>query len=50
MENDFLGELKYLGITARLKRLSDNISTNIKELYKEKDLDIKPSWHLIFYF
>lgn len=48
MGNDFLKDLGFLGITARLKRLSDVFSNNIKELYKEKKIDIEPSWHLVF--
>lgn len=48
MKNDFLRELEFLGITARLKRLSDAISYSIKDLYKSQDLDIEPSWHLVF--
>lgn len=50
MKKDFLRDLKYLGVTARLKRLSDNLSASIKELYKENKFDIEPSWHLIFLF
>ncbi len=50
MENDFLRELEYLGITARLKRLSDTLSTSIREIYKFQELDIEPSWHLVFLF
>ena len=34
MKKDFLKELEYLGITARLKRLSDAMSYSIKSLYK----------------
>ena len=48
MKSDYLKELGYLGFTARLKRLSDAFSGNIKELYKAKGLDIEPSWHLVF--
>ncbi len=48
MQNDFLKELKFLGVTARLKRLNDVLSANIKELYNENNLDIEPSWHLVF--
>ncbi|NOU59122.1 MarR family winged helix-turn-helix transcriptional regulator [Marinifilum caeruleilacunae] len=47
MERDFLKELEFLGVTARLKRLSDNLSYSIKDLYQQKDLDIEPSWHLV---
>ena len=48
MSNDFLKELEYLGVTARLKRLSDAFSQQIKELYIDNGFDIEPSWHLIF--
>ncbi|MFA8342877.1 MAG: MarR family winged helix-turn-helix transcriptional regulator [Rhodothermaceae bacterium] len=50
MENDFLRELEFLGVTARLKRLSDTLSKHIKDLYKENNLEIEPSWHLIFLY
>ncbi len=48
MKNDFLKELEFLGVTARLKRLSDNLSYSIKDLYKSQGVDIEPSWHLVF--
>ncbi len=48
MKNDFLNELEFLGITARLKRLSDTLSYSIKDLYKTQCMDIEPSWHLVF--
>ncbi|MEZ5357240.1 MAG: MarR family transcriptional regulator [Candidatus Zixiibacteriota bacterium] len=48
MENDFLKDLKSLGVTARLKRLSDALSSQIKDLYKSQGVDIEPSWHLVF--
>ena len=48
MENDFLKDLGFLGVTARLKRLSDKLSYSIKELYSENLIDIEPSWHLVF--
>ncbi len=50
MKNDFLKELGYLGVTARLKRLSDSLSAGIKELYKDNEVDIEPGWHLVFLF
>lgn len=50
MKNDFLKELGYLGVTARLKRLNDLMSANIKEFYKVNNVDIEPSWHLVFLF
>lgn len=48
MENDFLKSLGFLGVTARLKRLNDKVNKSIKELYKYYNLDIEPSWHLVF--
>ena len=43
-------ELEYLGISARLKRLSDAMSYSIKSLYKQEGLDIEPSWHLVLLY
>ena len=50
MSNDYLVELGFLGVTARLKRLSDKISKSIKELYTQNGVDIEPSWHLVFLY
>lgn len=47
MSKDFLKELEYLGITVRLKRMSDLISYSIKELFKHENIHIEPSWHLV---
>ena len=47
MEKDFLKELGYLGVTARIKRLSDALFYSIKELYDQQRIDIEPSWHLV---
>lgn len=47
MEKDFLKELGYLGVTARIKRLSDALFYSIKELYDHQGIDIEPSWHLV---
>lgn len=49
-KEDFVKELGYLGVTARLKRLSDGISSNIRELYKHHDYDLEASWHLVFLY
>lgn len=46
--NDFLKEIEYLGVTARIKRLNDAITYSIKDLYRVQNMDIEPSWHLIF--
>ncbi|RPG37984.1 MAG: MarR family transcriptional regulator [Muricauda sp. TMED12] len=48
MEPDYLKTLEYLGMTARVKRLSDNLFYSIRKLYQEMDIDIEPSWHLVF--
>jgi len=48
MKNDFLKELGYLGIIARLKRVSDSIFYSIREVYKLENMDIEPNWHLVF--
>lgn len=46
--NDFLTEIKYVGFTSRLKRLSDELLYSTKELYRSEGLDIEPNWNLIF--
>lgn len=38
----------HLTLTARLKRISDNLLYSAKDLYKELNLEIEPNWHLIF--
>lgn len=48
MENDFLMEMGYSGLTGRLKRLSDLFVYQTKEFYKEHGVDIEPNWHIIF--
>ena len=48
MKNDFLKELGYLGVIARLKRVSDSIFYSIREVYKLENMDIEPNWHLVF--
>ncbi len=50
MQPDFLRELEYLGVTARLKRLSDTLSASIKDYYKANGVDIEPSWHLVLLY
>ncbi|WP_417362323.1 MarR family winged helix-turn-helix transcriptional regulator [Galbibacter sp.] len=46
---DFLTEIKYMGFTSRLKRLSDELLYSTKDLYKSEGLDIEPNWNLIFH-
>jgi MarR family transcriptional repressor of emrRAB len=48
IQNDFLIELQLVGLTSRLKRLTDNILYSTKDFYKAVGVDIEPNWHLIF--
>lgn len=48
MEKDFLQSLDYIGFTARIKRLSDAIMYDARNIYNHSDLDIEPNWHIIF--
>lgn len=50
MDKDFVKDLGFLGVTARLKRLSDSISYSIKEMYKQQNIKFEPSWHLYILF
>lgn len=50
VQEDFLKSLELLGVTARLKRLSDALTANIKELYREQGADIEPSWHAVLLY
>lgn len=45
---DFLKELEIEGLTSRLKRLSDSLLYETRDLYKSLDLEIEPNWNLIF--
>ena len=45
---DFIDYLKYYGLTARIKRLSDNLNTEARKIYHYLGYDIEPNWHLIF--
>lgn len=47
MEKDFLKDLGYLGVAARIKRLSESLFYSIKDFYKHANIDIEPSWHLV---
>lgn len=50
MPHDFLEDLGHLGVTARIKRLSDSLTSGIKALYLLQGVDIEPSWHLVFLY
>ncbi|MEM9856459.1 MAG: MarR family winged helix-turn-helix transcriptional regulator [Bacteroidota bacterium] len=45
---DFIEELAHIGLTARLKRLSDRLKSEAKAIYRFLELEIEPNWHLIF--
>lgn len=45
---DYLVELGYMGLTPRIKRLSDRLITNGRELYREMGSEIEPNWFLVF--
>lgn len=48
MENDFLEEIGYPGLTGRLKRLNDLFVYQTREFYKRHNVDIEPNWHMLF--
>ena len=41
-------ELGYKALDSRFKRISDRMIHDIRKLYKEINIDIEPSWYLIF--
>ncbi len=48
MKNDFIKDLDYLGFASRLKRLSDNLLREGKQLYQELNIEMESNWYLIF--
>lgn len=48
IQNDFLIEIQLVGLTSRLKRLTDSILYSTKDFYKAVGVDIEPNWHLVF--
>ena len=45
---DFIDTLKYYGLSARIKRLSDTLNTEARNINAHLGFDIEPNWHLIF--
>lgn len=45
---DFIDELTYFGLSARIKRLSDTINGEARRIYAYLGYDIEPNWHLVF--
>ena len=48
MERDFIKALGYKALDNRLKRISDKMSHDTRKFYKQINVDVEPSWHLIF--
>ena len=48
MATDFIKEQGFKAIDNRLKRISDRISHDTRKFFKRIDLDVEPSWHLVF--
>lgn len=48
MEKDFIKKLGYRALDNRLKRISDRMSHDTRKFFKQIDIDIEPSWHLVF--
>lgn len=48
MEKDFIKELGYRALDNRLKRISDKMSHDTRKFFKQIDIDVEPSWHLVF--
>jgi DNA-binding MarR family transcriptional regulator len=48
MERDFIKELGYKALDNRLKRISDRMSHDTRKFFKQINLDVEPSWHLVF--
>lgn len=48
MERDFIKELGYKAFDNRLKRISDRMTHDTRKFFKQIDIDVEPSWHLVF--
>ena len=45
---DFIETLKFTGLSARIKRLSDALNQEARAVNAYLDFDIEPNWYLIF--
>ena len=45
---DYLESLELIGVTARIKRISDKLMHDARRVYDHLDLPIEPNWHLVF--
>lgn len=48
MERDFIKEIGYKALDNRLKRISDRMLHDTRKFFKQIDIDVEPSWHLVF--
>ncbi|MEX2371988.1 MAG: helix-turn-helix domain-containing protein [Bacteroidales bacterium] len=48
MRRDFIKDHGYKALDNRLKRISDRMSHDTREFFKQIDIDVEPSWHLVF--
>ncbi|ETN96643.1 MarR family winged helix-turn-helix transcriptional regulator [Zhouia amylolytica] len=48
MERDFLMEQGFRALDNRLKRISDRMTHDTRKFFKQIDVDVEPSWHLVF--
>ncbi len=48
MEKDFIKEQGYRALDNRLKRISDSMLHDTRKFFKQIDMDVEPSWHLVF--
>ncbi|WP_274474514.1 MarR family winged helix-turn-helix transcriptional regulator [Mangrovimonas aestuarii] len=48
MARDFIKELGYKALDNRLKRISDKMIHDTRKFFKQIDIDVEPSWHLVF--
>ncbi len=45
---NYLKNLQIIGVTARVKRISDTLMHDARRVYDYLELPIEPNWHLIF--
>ena len=43
---DYIDSMSYYGFTARLKRLSDTLNGEARNIYAHLEYEIEPNWHL----
>jgi DNA-binding MarR family transcriptional regulator len=48
MARDFIKELGYKALDNRFKRISERMHHDTRKFFKQIDMDLEPSWHLVF--